>query len=194
MKFKQKKKKGDVTEPALTIGFAVCLIMFGLFSALMVASLKWSSETTILQMTFQLPAWELIAVIAFIGLVISLALIMFFEHRILYKSQEKQIKSVEKKLDRLIYEQRKRSIILKNVDTETKRASDVEDVKERLPFESIDDFIDTFIEMSDSEIEDMTVQLLDEDAVLLTESDPDQSGEEQKPQKVIPFKRKKQSK
>lgn len=191
MKFRQKKKKGDVTEPALIIGFAVCLIVFGLFSALMVASLKWSSETTILQMTFQLPAWELIAVIAFIGLVISLALIMFFEHRILYKNQEKQIKSIEKKLDRLIYEQRKRSIILKNVDTETKKASEVEDVKERLPFESIDDFIDTFIEMSDSEIEDMTVQLLDEDAVLRTESDPDQSGEEQKPQKVIPFKRRK---
>lgn len=191
MKFRQKKKKGDVTEPALIIGFAVCLIVFGLFSALMVASLKWSSETTILQMTFQLPAWELIAVIAFIGLVISLALIMFFEHRILYKNQEKQIKFIEKKLDRLIYEQRKRSIILKNVDTETKKASEVEDVKERLPFESIDDFIDTFIEMSDSEIEDMTVQLLDEDAVLRTESDPDQSGEEQKPQKVIPFKRRK---
>lgn len=191
MKFRHKKKKTDIITPVLIFGFAICLILFGLFSVLMVASFKWSAESTVLQMTFQLPAWELTAMAAFIGLIISFAFIMIFEHRILYKNQEKQIKTIEKKIDRLIYEQRKRSIILKDVeDTATKPPSDL--VKEKLPYESIDDFIDTFIGMTDAEIEDVAIQLLDDNELIITEADDAPEPDEEKTEllKVIPFKKK----
>lgn len=192
MKSRRKKKHYDIISPFILIGLAVCLVIFGLFSALMVASLKWSAETTVLQMTFRLPAWELTAIAAFVGLVIAMACLMFFEHQILYRNQGKEIKSLEKKIDRLIYEQRKRSIILKNVEEDNAITRSPEEVKERLPFEGLDDFMDTFIGMTDAEIEDVAIQLLNEDTLIITEADTDPIEEKSEFPKVIPFKKKNQ--
>lgn len=193
MKLRRKKKHHDIITPFILIGLLACLVIFGLFSALMAASLKWSAETTILQMTFRLPAWELTAIAAFVGLVIAMSCIMFFEHQILYRNQAKEIRALEKKIDRLIYEQRKRSIILKNVEDDNmdEKPAEKTKVKERLPFENLDDFMDTFIGMSDAEIEDVAIQLLNDDTLIITEADTDPVEEKSELSKLIPFKKKK---
>lgn len=177
----KKKRKESSNKPFLILGLLAGVLGFGIFTALMIMALSLSGESTMLQMELNIPAWILVAMMAFAGLVISLNLISFFEHSLSNKAHEKQLRQMEKKIDMLVKDMDVSRLILK----------DPKEDSEALPYEQLDDFVDYFVGMSDAEIENVASQLLNEDFEIKEEDKKeekkaDAKKEEQTPQ-IIPF-------
>lgn len=173
----KKKRKESSDKLYLILGLISGVIGFGIFAALMIIALSLSGESTMLQMKLTIPAWMLVAVMAFTGLIVSLGLISFFEHGLKSRAHERHLRHLEKKLDLLLKDAGKTQELLQESEEEWEKSKGVlkdepepvplnpceeREVREALPYEQLDDFVDYFVGMSDSEMEDVAKQLLDE--------------------------------
>lgn len=180
----RKKIKAALRREAITLGLIIAVFSFGLFAVLMFIAVKQAGEETMLQISFTIPAWELVAVIAFVGMAMTIGVLSFLEHKIIYGAQMEEIRVLENRINKLWTQGKE----FKQLAEKTEEKAEINDeIKEELPYEELDDYLDSFIGLSPEEMDDIAKRLFEDSKAEKEEPQGKYSPDSEPESRVIHF-------